>query len=344
MTERGGEETHAAAESPATNAQRRHAWPGSDGGGSNQPPAQRRGVEEAPAGPQWALYSTVEEVLRLEGVDATEQITLKDFIRKYVDPDFVLDEGRNVMMGVFARRPEHYIRDERLLRRILNSPACQKYTLRADVIKLMEHRVGNLRRWKGFHQKDIVAAITRSKLNAALEVAEVLERAKRVKEVARRPLSEGFYDSVLKARWSHVLGFPEGEGEDEVEMRMEVKAGQAPAQSWEYKMQGTTLRSVSHAGQFTAPRPRLMVLTSEKGWPYLLQEGTDMKDCYVNREADRVWRIVQGDLSGAFGVAGQQCLDLRRRLVIGTPGMGASMSVGFYLLHQLLRYDAGQRP
>ncbi|RNE95867.1 uncharacterized protein Tco025E_09890, partial [Trypanosoma conorhini] len=108
------------------------------------------------------------------------------------------------------------------------------------------------------------------------------------------------------------------------------------------KMQGTTLRPVNDAGQFTAPRPRLMVLTSEKGWPCLLQEGTDMKDCYVNREADRVWRIVQGDLSGAFGVAGQQYFGLRRRLVIGTPGMGASMSVGFYLLHQLLRYDAGQ--
>ncbi|RNE95082.1 uncharacterized protein Tco025E_10197, partial [Trypanosoma conorhini] len=245
MTERSGEETHAAAESPATNAQRRHARPGSDGGGSNQPPAQRRGVEEAPAGPQWTLYSTVEEVL-LAGLDATRQMTLNDFIRKYVDPNFVL-EGRNVMMGVFARRPEHYISDERLLRRIIDSPEyqteCQRRedarNLRADARKLMEHDAGNLQRWKDFHQKGIVAAITRRKLNAALEVAEVLERAWRVKEIARRPLPEGFYDSVLKARWSHVLGFPEGEGEDEVEMRMEVKAGQAPAHSWEYKMQGT---------------------------------------------------------------------------------------------------------
>ncbi|RNE99035.1 retrotransposon hot spot (RHS) protein, partial [Trypanosoma conorhini] len=253
-------------------------------------------MEEAPAGPQWALYSTVEEVLRLEEVDAPEQITLNDFIRRYVDPNFVL-EGRNVMMGVVIQEPVDCISDERLLGRILNSPEYQRLE---DAHNLMRQGVYSLGQWKDFHQKDIVAVITRSKLNAALEVAEVLERAWRVKEIARRPLPEGFYDSVLKARWSHVLGFPEGDGEEEVAVRMEVKAGQAPAQSWEYKMQGTTLRPVNDAGQFTAPRPRLMVLTSEKGWPCLLREGTAMKDCYVNREADRVWRIVQGDLNGAF--------------------------------------------
>ncbi|RNE98400.1 uncharacterized protein Tco025E_09244, partial [Trypanosoma conorhini] len=234
------------------------------------PPAQRRRVEETPARQRWTLTSTVEEVL-LEGLDAAEQMTLSDFIRRYVDPNFVLDEGRNVMMGVVIQWPEDCISDERLLGRILNSPAYQRLedarNLHADARKLMEHEVGNLQHWKDFHQKDIVAAITRRKLNAALEVAEVLERAWRVKEIARRPLPEGFYDSVLKARWSHVLGFPEGEGEEEVAVRMEVKAGQAPAQSWEYKMQGTTLRPVNDAGQFTAPRPRLMVLTSEKGWP-----------------------------------------------------------------------------
>ncbi|RNF01155.1 uncharacterized protein Tco025E_08803, partial [Trypanosoma conorhini] len=160
------------------------------------------------------------------------------------------------MMGVVIQRPERYVTDPELRGTILRLPAYQKYALLFDTYNLMEHRVGNLQDWRDFHQKGIVAAITRRKLNAALEVAEVLERAWRVKEIARRPLPEGFYDSVLKARWSHVLGFPEGEGGDEAEMRMEVKAGQAPAQSWEYKMQGTTLRPVNDAGQFTAPRPR----------------------------------------------------------------------------------------
>ncbi|RNE96030.1 retrotransposon hot spot (RHS) protein, partial [Trypanosoma conorhini] len=154
-------------------------------------------MEEAPAGPQWALYSTVEEVLRIEGVDATEQMTLNDFIRRYVDPNFVL-EGRNVMMGVFARRPVDFISDERLLGRILNSPEyqteCQRRedarnlhadarNLHADARNLIRQGVYSLGQWKDFHQKGIVAAITRSKLNAALEVAEVLERAWRVKEL-----------------------------------------------------------------------------------------------------------------------------------------------------------------
>ncbi|RNE97558.1 uncharacterized protein Tco025E_09595, partial [Trypanosoma conorhini] len=92
----------------------------------------------------------------------------------------------------------------------------------------------------GVFPRGCIPSLERRRKNSALEVAkaeaaggEENEGAKRKKKRVRLPIPKGFYDSVLSARWSHVLGFPEGEGEDEVKMRMEVKA---PAKSWEDKM------------------------------------------------------------------------------------------------------------
>ncbi|RNE95624.1 retrotransposon hot spot (RHS) protein, partial [Trypanosoma conorhini] len=111
------EEFHASSESSASNVQRgrRRSRSGLESSVPGQYRAQFRRLERAPQRAMWTLHSAVEDVL-LEGVDVTERMTLNDFIRRYVDPDFVL-EGRNVMMGVFARRPEDCISDERLLRR-----------------------------------------------------------------------------------------------------------------------------------------------------------------------------------------------------------------------------------
>ncbi|RNE95872.1 retrotransposon hot spot (RHS) protein, partial [Trypanosoma conorhini] len=148
----------------------------------------------------------------------------------------------------------------------------------------------------------------------------------------------GLYDSVLNAQCSHVLEFHEGEGSNR-RVRMEVKAGQPPAQLWDYTVQVRTLLPVEDAEQFIAPRPRLMILTSEKGWPYSLKQGRGIVDCYINREVQRVWRIVQGDLEGEFGTEDLTQFDVRRRLLIGTPGIGKSMNAGSYLLYRLLHYD-----
>ncbi|RNE99238.1 retrotransposon hot spot (RHS) protein [Trypanosoma conorhini] len=125
-------------------------------------------------------------------------------------------------------------------------------------------------------------------------------------------------------------------------VRMEVREGQSPTQWWDYRRKGITYESVEDAGQFIAPRPRLLVLSSVKGWPYSLKKLIEMTDCYVNYEVERVWRVVQGDLEGAFGTDDLKGFDLRRRLLIGTPGIGKSVAVGSYLLHQLLHYDAEQ--
>ncbi|RNE95427.1 retrotransposon hot spot (RHS) protein [Trypanosoma conorhini] len=200
-------------------------------------------------------------------------MTLNDFIRKYVDPDFVL-EGRNVMMGVFARRPARYVADPELRGDILSLP---EYQFLEDARRLMEHRVGTLQRWKDFEQKEIVSNVSWAKLDAALAAAEANEkasdkveekkgreeqRAKRIDEIASQPLPEGFYHSVYNAKCSHVLGFPEGEG-DAMVVRMEVREGQPPAQLWDYTRDGITLLPVEDAGQFISPRPRLVILSSE---------------------------------------------------------------------------------
>ncbi|RNF00276.1 retrotransposon hot spot (RHS) protein [Trypanosoma conorhini] len=218
----------------------------------------------------------------------------------------------------------------------------------------MEHEVGTLQDWKDFDQKNIVSAITRTTLRSALAAVEEAtetarkkeeerkrreeERAKRIDEIASQPLPDGFYDSVLNAKCSHVLEFSEGEG-DAMVVRMEVREGQPPAQLWEYTQYGLTLLPVEDAEQFIPPRPRLMLLSSKHEWPYSLRQGEDIADCYVNREVDRVWRIVQGDLEGEFGTDDLELFKVRRRLVIGTPGIGKSMNAGSYLLHRLLQYD-----
>ncbi|RNE95385.1 retrotransposon hot spot (RHS) protein, partial [Trypanosoma conorhini] len=324
------------------------------GGGAQV--AQGQGREQGNK-QQWTLTTSVDDVL-LEGVDVTEQMELNDFIRMYLGPKFVTDEGRGVKMGVFARRPARYVTDPELCDSVLSVPA---YQLLEDARKLAEHRVHCLQHWKEFDHKGIVSNISWGKLDGALKVVEENEkavqvgqerarreeeekkrreeeRAKRIYEIASQPLPDGFYDSVLNAKCSHVLEFSEGEG-DAMVARMEVREGQPPTQLWDYTRDGVTLLPVEDAEQFHVPRPRLMLLSSEHKWPYSLRQGENIEDCYINREVDRVWRIVQGDLEGEFGTEDLDLFDLRRRLVIGTPGIGKSMSVGSYLLYRLLHYD-----
>ncbi|PWU82947.1 putative retrotransposon hot spot (RHS) protein [Trypanosoma cruzi] len=129
---------------------------------------------------------------------------------------------------------------------------------------------------------------------------------------------EGYYESVYNARWHHVVEVPDGEG-----MVMDVKEGE-PKQSWTYKTVGRTLEKNDAVQQSGAPRPRLMVLTSDKGWPYTWEQGVGefIPDCYVNCEVERVWRIVKGDLTKWFSTHVKKKLSPRRRVLIGTPGIG----------------------
>ncbi|PBJ76491.1 retrotransposon hot spot (RHS) protein [Trypanosoma cruzi cruzi] len=149
---------------------------------------------------------------------------------------------------------------------------------------------------------------------------------------------KGYYESVYNARWHHVVEVPGGEG-----MRMEVKEGKPP-QPWTYRAVGYTLEKDDGVEQSGAERLRLMVLTSDKEWAYSWGWFKPIRDCYVNCEVERVWRIVKGDLTKWFSSHGRTDFEPRQRVLIGTPGIGKSMNAGSYLLYQLLQYDAEKLP
>ncbi|RNC57676.1 retrotransposon hot spot (RHS) protein, partial [Trypanosoma cruzi] len=118
-----------------------------------------------------------------------------------------------------------------------------------------------------------------------------------------------------------------------------VREGEPP-QSWTYRAVGRTLEKDDGVQQFGATRPVLMVLTSDKGWPYSRNTIQDLpKDVFVNCEVDRVWQIVKGDLTAWFSTDGGTDFRPERRVLIGTPGIGKLVAAGSYLLYQLLHYD-----
>ncbi|RNC32627.1 retrotransposon hot spot (RHS) protein [Trypanosoma cruzi] len=119
-----------------------------------------------------------------------------------------------------------------------------------------------------------------------------------------------------------------------------------PPQPWTYKAVGDSLEKDDGVEQSGAARPRLMVLTSDKGWPYSWnRKGAEStRGCYVNCEVERVWQIVSGDLTEWFSPDAGDYFTPKRRLLIGTPGIGKSMAAGSYLLYQLLQYDVEKLP
>ncbi|RNF21885.1 retrotransposon hot spot (RHS) protein [Trypanosoma cruzi] len=125
---------------------------------------------------------------------------------------------------------------------------------------------------------------------------------------------------------------------------MEVEKGEPP-QSWTYRAVGNTFEKDDGVQQSGEAPPVLMVLTSDKGWPYTLNgpHGAD-NDFFINCEVDRVWQIVKGDLTEWFSPHGETDFEPKQRLLIGTPWIGSSMAAGSYLLYQLLHYDAKKLP
>ncbi|EKG00830.1 retrotransposon hot spot (RHS) protein, putative, partial [Trypanosoma cruzi] len=146
---------------------------------------------------------------------------------------------------------------------------------------------------------------------------------------------EGFYESVYNASWHHVVEVPGGEGTG-----MDVREGEPP-QSWKYKAVGYTLEKDDGVEQSGAERLRLMVLASDKGWPYSWNAPHRAGNYFfINSEVERVWQIIRNDLTKWFSN-----FDLTLnpsplfRVLIGTPGIGKSMAAGSYILYQLLHYD-----
>ncbi|EKF32023.1 retrotransposon hot spot (RHS) protein, putative [Trypanosoma cruzi marinkellei] len=207
-------------------------------------------------------------------------------------------------MWDFSRSPDTYIKNQQLLEEIYN---LRDYQILTDRSKLSSRGVNFLNDWRDFKEKHTLSPLAKEKINGALtqirtELArwEAEERAKwRAEENVRQDTEEkttkleGFYKSVYDAKWHHVLGFP-GDG-SKMEDRMEVHEGKPP-NSWTYKSEGSDFEKDDSVEQFCPPRPRLMVLTSDRGWPYSWRENKPILDCYVNCEVDRVWQIVKRGL------------------------------------------------
>ncbi|PWU93024.1 putative retrotransposon hot spot protein (RHS) [Trypanosoma cruzi] len=103
---------------------------------------------------------------------------------------------------------------------------------------------------------------------------------------------------------------------------MGVREGK-PEQSWTYKEADDAIEKNDAVQQFGAAPPVLMVLTSEKGWPYSRNTMHDLpKDVFVNCGVGRVWQIVKGDLTAWLSPHGGTDFTPKRRVLIETPGIG----------------------
>ncbi|KAF8284716.1 retrotransposon hot spot protein (RHS), putative, partial [Trypanosoma cruzi] len=241
-------------------------------GNTDQPAATPIRVEEAQL--RWTMCSIVRDIL-LDGETDISKMKLNDFLRENFGSRAAVEEEQNMEMRDFLESPNAFIKDQQLLEEISN---LKDYQLLTDRRKLADGGVHYLEHWIEFKDKATVTPLARKKLNDALtqiqkEVArlEAEERAKRrAEEDVRQDTEEkttkleGFYESVYGAKWGHVLGFYD----DKIwEDRMEVHEGK-PSMSWTYKAEGITFEKDDGVEQFRPPRLRLMVLASEKGWPY----------------------------------------------------------------------------
>ncbi|PWU85148.1 putative retrotransposon hot spot protein (RHS,) [Trypanosoma cruzi] len=255
-------------------------------------------------------------------LDANRDVLLEEFFKdpkKYICDAGVLDE---------IQASDRYVRMERTVR--------DEMDMEEDADKLYDNGVDKLLKWlvATAEVKASVHGDTKRFLDAAAE-----EARKPKKSSAPRYLEE-CYESVYNARWHHVVEVPGGE-----RTGLEVREGEPP-QSWTYRAVGDSLEKDDDVEQSGAPRLRLMVLTSDKAWPYSWKwkENKSTRDCYVNCEVERVWQIVSGDLTEWFSSHGRTDFMPHPRLLIGTPGIGKSMAAGSYLLYQLLQYDVEKLP
>ncbi|EAN86136.1 putative retrotransposon hot spot (RHS) protein [Trypanosoma cruzi] len=295
---------------------------------------ERRWAEEM----KFTISTNIEDVL-FKGRVRVNEMKLNDFLTRELGGRGIVDTNRDVLLEEFFKDPTKYIRDKGALKEIqasdrykrMEGAVREEMDMEGDVHKLYKNGVDNLLNW--------LVATAEVKANVHVVTKRFLDAAA---EEARNPTTssapiylEGCYESVYNAGWHHVVEVPDGEGTG-----MEVREGEPP-QSWTYRAVGDTLEKDDGVQQSGAPRPRLMVLTSDRGWPYSWRkEGKSIHDCHVNCEVERVWQTVRNDLTEWLGPDPGTYFEPRRRVLIGTPGIGKSMGAGSYLLYQLLHCDA----
>ncbi|EAN81681.1 retrotransposon hot spot (RHS) protein, putative, partial [Trypanosoma cruzi] len=306
---------------------------------------QRRWAEERKR--RWqkvelTVATTIKDVL-FRGRVRVMEMQLNDFLVMELGGMGISLGNRNVLLKEFIKDSARYIRATFLLLEIQTSDRYKRMEravreemdMEEDADDLCEKGVDNLLKWSlaAEEVKRSVHEVTKRLLDAAF--VELMSSV----TMSAPIYLEGCYGSVYNARWHHVVEVPGGEGTG-----MEVREGEPP-HSWTYKAVGRTLEKDDGVRRSGAALLRQMVLTSEKGWPYSWHTTQDLpKDVFVNCEVERAWQIVKGDVTAWFSPHGGTHFKPRRRVLIGTPGIGKSMAAGSYLLYQLLHYDVEQLP
>ncbi|EKF29819.1 retrotransposon hot spot (RHS) protein, putative [Trypanosoma cruzi marinkellei] len=288
------------------------------------------------------VSTTIKDAL-FKGRVCVNKMKLNDFLAMELDGRGVVDTNRDVILKAFVNESSKYICDAGVLREIqttdvylrMERAVWDEMDMEEDVRTLDGKGVYNLLGWllAAAEVKASVHDVTKPFLDAAAEEA-------RNPTKSSAPIYlEGLYESVYNVGWHHVVELPDGD-KTKTGTGMVVKKG-GPPQSWTYKAVGESLEKDDGAEQSGAARHSLMALTSDKGWPYSWEwkENQSTRDCYVNCEVDRVWQTVKGDLTEWLSTRHEAYFRPKKRLLIGTPGIGKSMAAGSYLLYQPLHYD-----
>ncbi|RNC51118.1 retrotransposon hot spot (RHS) protein, partial [Trypanosoma cruzi] len=292
---------------------------------------------------KFTISTNIEDVL-FKGRVRDKDMKLNDFLTVRFGGKGVVDTNEDVLLEEFFKEPARYIPDARVLNEIkttvrylkMGRAVMEELDMEEVVRMIHENGVLSLEQWRDYEGKDTVTPLVKGTLNAALSRAQIST------SVVKSTVLKGYYESVYNAGWSHLVEVPDSEKE-QTEMGMKVKKGK-PKQSWKYKEVGETIERNNGVQQSGEAPPRLMVLTSDKGWPYSWKGNEFIRDCYVDCEVERVWQIVEHYLIEWFSSHVEEHFTPGRLLLIGTPGIGKSMNAGSYLLYQLLHCDAEKLP
>ncbi|EKG00972.1 retrotransposon hot spot (RHS) protein, putative, partial [Trypanosoma cruzi] len=295
---------------------------------------------------KFTISTNIEEVL-FKGRARVNEMTLNDFLTRELDGRGIVDTNRDFLLEEFLNDPTKYIRDKGALNEIQASGnyLSMKRAVKGEVIfdedirRLCDKGVNNLpgRPLAAAEVKAAVHNSTKHFLDAAAEEAR--------KPTTSAPEKlEGCYESVHNARRSHAVELPEGVERKKTGTGMEVREGK-PEQSWSYKEADDAIEENDAVQQFGAAPSVLLVLASDKGWPYSRNTIQDLpKDVFVNCGVDRVWQIVKGDITAWFSPHSGTDFKPGRRVLTGTPGIGNSVAAGSYLFYQLLHCNAEKLP
>ncbi|KAH8620543.1 putative retrotransposon hot spot protein 4 (RHS4) [Trypanosoma vivax] len=335
-----------------------------EGGGAGEPPLSRARVESVP-GPRWTLSSDVADVL-LRGAPPPEEVLLSECLERVGHRGTDIDV--DARMDIVIQRPEWFIPDADLREMVLSLPECQTHALVYKVVPLLRvHRITALFQWGGADENADAKRAVRDALandwlwntvcgllNIAFNAAKDAETRKRVvmSESEAAVFVPGAFESVVNARWSHVLS-----GEAGMPHGMRVVDG-LPENVWSYADVNYSPLPLEVNRQ--APRNgklEIMVVSSEDGGRTRNSEtkrsvdsnagvgrggvlnAPTSKAVYIRREVVRVWYIVEEKMRAWY--IERKLVKPRTCIVIGTPGIGKSFACGSFLLYQLLHYEGG---